>query len=260
VTPVRDDLIRGARLTEGACMLDVGAGAGLIALEARRRVGAAGCVVALDLSHAALSVCRDRSHRAPAVDLAPLWLAQGNALRLPFLDDMFHAVTARSVLMYVENRAAAVRELRRVLRPGGWIATFDYVVRDSRAWKWWLAMDMAPFQPMHAQILRYQQDHEPLWPALERLNYDEVLRSFQEVEFTMLNTRVDERRSFGYPPVEKTPASFLDRRPFMGPSYAQAARAVLGEEAEAYLSQIAASSLTLPQTAGGTDVYVFARK
>src|SRR5919202_709677 len=151
VTPVRDDLIRGARLTDGARVLDVGAGAGLIALEARGR-------------------------RTPVAALGHMWLAQGNALRLPFLDNVFDAVTARSVLMYVENRTAAVRELRRVLRPGGWIATFDYVVRDSRAWKWWLAMDMAPFQPRHAQILRYQQDHEPLWPALERLNYDEVLR------------------------------------------------------------------------------------
>src|SRR5919202_5781477 len=77
VTPVRDDLIRGARLTDGARVLDVGAGAGLIALEARRRVGATGRVVALDLSRAALSVCRERGRRTPAAALGHMWLAQG---------------------------------------------------------------------------------------------------------------------------------------------------------------------------------------
>jgi SAM-dependent methyltransferase len=181
---------------------------------------------------------------------------------LPYPDASFEAAFGQHVLEHLTaaEGEALVRELWRVLRPGGWIATFDYVVRDSRAWKWWLAMDMSPFQPRHAQILRYQQDHEPLWPALERLDYDELLRCFQEVGFTMLNTRVDERRSFAFPPVEKTPARLLDRRPFMGPSYAQAARAVLGEAAESYLSRLAVAPLTLPQTAGGTDVYIFARK
>jgi hypothetical protein len=46
----------------------------------------------------------------------------------------------------------------------------------------------------------------------------------------------------------------------MGPSYTQAARAVLGAEAERYLAWLSQTELTLPQTAGGTDVYVFARK
>ncbi|MBI3934994.1 MAG: hypothetical protein HY316_09910 [Acidobacteria bacterium] len=61
-------------------------------------------------------------------------------------------------------------------------------------------------------------------------------------------------------PVAKTPAPYLDQRRWMGPSYAEAARAILGAEAEAYLARLSQVELNLPQTAGGTDVYVFARR
>ena len=54
---LRDDLLRGAQVGEGARVLDVGGGAGMLALPARRRAGASGKVFALGLSQKALRRC-----------------------------------------------------------------------------------------------------------------------------------------------------------------------------------------------------------
>lgn len=117
VTWVRNQILDFAELKDGDRALDVGCGPGLIAVEAARRIGTAGRVVALDLSHHNLLTCRQRAGGLPGV--APLAAVQGEALRLPFADETFDVVTARSVLMYTGDLEGAARECFRVLRPGG---------------------------------------------------------------------------------------------------------------------------------------------
>jgi SAM-dependent methyltransferase len=78
-------------------------------------VGAAGKVIALDVSPAMLAVAR--ALLAPAGAMI-IWLA-GNASRLGLPDDTFDLVLCQQGIQFFSDRAAAVREMRRVLTDGG---------------------------------------------------------------------------------------------------------------------------------------------
>lgn len=67
-------------------------------------------------------------------------LVAGQAERLPFPDESFDALTFTYLLRYVADPAATLRELARVLRPGGAIASLEFAVPASRFWWfwWWL--------------------------------------------------------------------------------------------------------------------------
>ena len=96
----------------GQRVLDIGTGDGQYAIHAALR-GAQ--VTALDSSQEMLEAARHRADQQ-GVHLA---LQLGNASKLPFRDDAFDVVLAVTVLCLVPNAELAVREMARVLRPGG---------------------------------------------------------------------------------------------------------------------------------------------
>lgn len=98
--------VRGRRL------LDVGTGDGTYAIEAARR-GAR--VTGIDVAPEMLDAARAR---AASAGVAPS-LLPGRAEELPFADAAFDVVTAVTVLCFVEDAGRAVREMARVLAPGG---------------------------------------------------------------------------------------------------------------------------------------------
>jgi ubiquinone/menaquinone biosynthesis C-methylase UbiE len=101
---------------EGAEVLDVASGTGVVARAAVRRVGASGRIVASDFSPAMLA-------RSAAVELpagsAPLEFVEASADALPFTDGAFDVVLCQQGLQFFPQQQAAVDEMRRVLRPGG---------------------------------------------------------------------------------------------------------------------------------------------
>ncbi|MGH7174304.1 MAG: class I SAM-dependent methyltransferase, partial [Gemmataceae bacterium] len=100
----------------GSRVLDVASGTGVVARAAARRAGGQGRVVASDVSGPMLAC----SAAVPAPDgAAPLEYHQAPAEALPFGDDCFDVVLCQQGLQFFPARAAAVREMRRVLRPGG---------------------------------------------------------------------------------------------------------------------------------------------
>jgi ubiquinone/menaquinone biosynthesis C-methylase UbiE len=103
-----------ARVGPGHHVLDVGCGTGVLALEAARRVGDRGRVVGLDVNDGMLAVAR---RKAPHLD----W-RHGAAESLPFEPGAFDAVISQFALMFFQDRPAALREMLRVLRPGGRLA------------------------------------------------------------------------------------------------------------------------------------------
>jgi len=107
-------LARAAGLRPGQRVLDVACGTGVLARHAARVVGAGGEVVGLDLNPGMLEVAR---RRAPGAS----W-REGTAEALPFADARFDAVLSQFGLMFFADRAGALREMWRVLRPGGALA------------------------------------------------------------------------------------------------------------------------------------------
>ena len=113
----------------GQRVLDVATGTGLVAFALARR----GCeVVALDQSPDMLATARRHleDHRDPKPRIT---FIQGQAERLPFDDGEFDALTFTYLLRYVDDRAATMRELARVVRPGGRIGMVEFGVPAVRS-------------------------------------------------------------------------------------------------------------------------------
>ena len=117
----------------GDVVLDVAAGTGLVTRELVRRKGCR--VVALDQSPEMLAVARERTR---GLDVE---IVEGRAEALPFEDARFDALTFTYLLRYVADPRATVRELARVVKPGGSIAMLEFAVprRLARpAWEAWV--------------------------------------------------------------------------------------------------------------------------
>jgi len=114
----------------GQRVLDVATGTGLVAAELVRR---GGCdVVGLDQSEDMLAGARSRLAADPAL-AARVRFVRGEAERLPFGDAEFDALTFTYLLRYVDDPAATMRELARVLKPGGRIGMVEFGVPPMAA-------------------------------------------------------------------------------------------------------------------------------
>jgi arsenite methyltransferase len=122
--PVRDTVLDKARLRPGGTLLDVGTGDGLIAFGALERLGPSGRVIFSDISQDLLDHCREAADAEGLLDRCRFVLAAADRLA-GVTDVSVDTVTTRSVLIYVKDKAAALREFYRVLRPGGRVSLFE---------------------------------------------------------------------------------------------------------------------------------------
>jgi SAM-dependent methyltransferase len=127
--PVVEGVIGRAGLKSGEKVLDLGTGTGSLAIEAATLVGATGRVTALDISPEMLSLAKGRVAASGRTNIE---LREGRAEEIPAEDAAFDVVLASLSLMYVIDRAAAARELRRVLRPDGRVVAQCGPVRTVR--------------------------------------------------------------------------------------------------------------------------------
>jgi demethylmenaquinone methyltransferase/2-methoxy-6-polyprenyl-1,4-benzoquinol methylase len=117
-------------------VLDVATGTGLVAAELVRRSGCR--VVALDQSPQMLERARARVARDPSL-LEHVEVVRGTAEELPFADGEFDALTFTYLLRYVDDPPATLRELARVVRPGGRIGAIEFGVPGGPARPLWWA-------------------------------------------------------------------------------------------------------------------------
>jgi demethylmenaquinone methyltransferase / 2-methoxy-6-polyprenyl-1,4-benzoquinol methylase len=108
-------------------VLDVATGTAAVAIELVRRHGCS--VVGLDQSPEMLAEGRARVNRAGLADR--IELVEGRAEDLPFERAEFDALTFTYLLRYVDDPPATLRELARVVRPGGTIASLEFGVPPS---------------------------------------------------------------------------------------------------------------------------------
>jgi SAM-dependent methyltransferase len=115
-TGIVDAVIQRAALQPVQQVLDLGTGTGSVAIKAASLVMPGGNVTAVDISPEMIHLARQRS---ASLGLSNIEFLEGRAEELPAPTGRFDAVLASLSLMYVIDRAAAAREIARVLRPGG---------------------------------------------------------------------------------------------------------------------------------------------
>jgi len=105
-------------------VLDVATGTGGVALMLSERTRAS--IIGVDLTEQMLRRGRERIIQRGKADRIGLLLARGE--QLPFADSTFDALTFTYLLRYVADPAATIRELARVVRPGGCVANLEFAV------------------------------------------------------------------------------------------------------------------------------------
>lgn len=116
-------VVDAAHVEPGQRILDVATGTGVLARAAAERVGPTGSVIGVDINDGMLAVAR---RTAPHIE----W-RKAAAEALPFNADSFDRVVSQFGLMFFEDRGVALREMMRVLRPGGYLAVAVWASLDT---------------------------------------------------------------------------------------------------------------------------------
>jgi len=129
---------------DGGHVLDVATGTGLVAAELLRR---GFTVTGVDQSPAMLARARERF--GPRIELV-----EGSAESLPFADNSFDHLTVTYLLRYVDDPAATLAELARVVRSGGVVASLEFGVPTGLARPAWELYVRAGL-PLAGRVLRH---------------------------------------------------------------------------------------------------------
>lgn len=145
--------LQRAGLAQGAQVLDVGIGTGLLAREALSLIGPAGRLVGVDPSPGMMGQVR-----LPGVDLR-----QGRAEALPCADASCDFLSMGYALRHIDDLAAAFAEFRRVLRPGGRLVLLEISRPRSALASKLLKAYMRVLVPVLARLVARQGDTSRLW-------------------------------------------------------------------------------------------------
>jgi arsenite methyltransferase len=158
--PVRDTVLDKAQLKPGDTVLDVGVGDGLIAFGALERLSPSGHVIFTDISQDLLDHCRAAAAAEGQLDRCSFVLASADSLTA-ITDCRVDVVTTRSVLIYVKDKAAALREFHRVLRPGGRISVYEPINVLMHDPDRFLGYDITPIKPLVDKVEALYQSIQP---------------------------------------------------------------------------------------------------
>ena len=184
--------IEQSGVREGSRVLDIAGGTADLSIAFAKRVGKTGQVVLTDINSSMLTVGRDRmldqGFAMPAV--------QCDAEKIPFPDNYFDCVTVAFGLRNMTHKDAALREMYRVLKPGGRLLVLEF----SKIWKpLQPAYDLYSFKllPLMGQVFakdaesyRYLAESIRMHPGQEDLKQMMEQASFERVQYFNLTAGV----------------------------------------------------------------------
>lgn len=130
LAPVVDGVTARAALRPGLSVLDLGTGTDSVALRAAALVAPGGRVVGVDISREMLAAAQ---RRATAANISNVTFREGGGEAIPVDDGVVDVLLASLSIMYMIDRAAAAREIARVLRPGGRFVAAVWAGREQCA-------------------------------------------------------------------------------------------------------------------------------
>lgn len=129
--PAQAEMLARVALRAGERVVDVACGTGLVSFAAAAAVGAAGRVIGVDISGAMVDAAQ---HRADALGVGHAAFARMDAEALDLADADFDVALCGLGLMYLPDPARAMRELCRVVRPGGRVGLAVWGERNRCRW------------------------------------------------------------------------------------------------------------------------------
>jgi len=109
-----EDLLDRVNVRPRERVVDIACGTGIVSRMAAQRVGQLGRVTGVELNPTMLEVARQAAAYFDQIEFV-----EGDALALPVGDGQFDVAVCQQAIMFIPDRAQAVREMHRVLRPGG---------------------------------------------------------------------------------------------------------------------------------------------
>lgn len=128
--PIGDEIIRLLRPANGDVVLDVGSGTGEPGLSIADQLQG-GHVILTDLAEDMVKVARENAARRGIKNIET---RACDACELPFADNTFDAISCRFGILYCPDMRLAAKEMFRVLKPGGRIATAVWNVAEKNFW------------------------------------------------------------------------------------------------------------------------------
>jgi arsenite methyltransferase len=187
--PIRDAVLDAAKVGAGTRLLDVGCGDGLIAFGALER-GAAE-VVFSDVSRDLLDRCRELAGEAGVLTRCRFVHARAEDLG-EVAGGSVDAVTTRSVLIYVDDKARALGEFRRVLAPRGTISLFEpinrYFVGADRRYR--APYDGGPVEDLAERVAAVYQGITPMDGPMMGFDERDLLDLAEQAGFRELHLRL----------------------------------------------------------------------
>lgn len=127
----RDSLLALASPAVGERVLDIACGTGLVSFEAARAVGLSGHVLGIDLSERMIDAAKRRARAAKSSNCS---FSRMDAETLALPDASFDVALCALGLMYMPDPQQALREMCRVLRPGGRVSLVVWGERSNCGW------------------------------------------------------------------------------------------------------------------------------
>jgi len=205
-------LVNWLTLEPGTKMLDIATGTGAVLLPAARLLGPKGHITGIDLSD---GILRQAEALARAEGLTNVELRKMDAEHLEFHDQTFGFVTCGFSLHFFPNMGAALREMHRVCKPGGWLGLtvfdrtpppfhpiFTIAMQQFAAYqgKVWMPPHGISFAPEELEVLLGQYGWQSIETHSETVTFiytsEEDVWAFLPLQFALMDADEGARVQF----------------------------------------------------------------